>query len=92
MSMNKFSDADTEKWLESVTHTLPFPDGPRAHTTFRLVWEKLDSLVVLNGYSRAEIVEWALEEVQLQKVEFDEAFKCVIAHLDKMRRKAWGID
>ena len=62
------------------------PDGStRPLTSFKLLWRKVDSLI-LNGYSRLELVEFALDEVRIQGIEFDAAFRSVVAYLDNQRR------
>ena len=88
-----YQEKQIEEWLETETRDLPMPDGSTQPLTgFKLLWSKVDSLVLLNGYARLELVEFALEEVRLQNVSFDKAFTGVVAYLDNERRKAWGID
>jgi len=90
--MTLYTEKQTERWLENETRNLPMPGGStRRHTAFRLVWEKADSLVLLSGYSFAELAGFAAEEAELQDIDFDKAFTGVISWLDDQRRERWGI-
>ena len=90
--MSFYTEKQTEAWLTSETRDLPMPDGGTlTHTAFNLVWKAFDALILLNGYSRLRLVEFALEEIQLQDLSFDQAFTCVVGYLDNQHRDAWGI-
>jgi hypothetical protein len=87
-----YTEKQVEAWLETETRELPMPDGStRPHTTFRLVWETVDSLVLLSGFSVAELVAFAVEETHLQKASFDDAFTSVVGYLDRECNKRCGI-
>lgn len=87
-----YTEKQTEAWLESQTRDLPFPDGTmRPFTNTKLMWETVDSLILIAGYSYANLVEFALDECELNNVSFDRAFPGVVAYLDGQLRKSLGI-
>lgn len=87
-----YTDKQIEAWLETQTRDLPMPNGTtRPHTTFRLVWETVDSLVLTCGYSVVELTGYAIAETKLQNVTFEEAFDGVVAWLNHEHNKRWGI-
>jgi len=63
------------------TREVDMPDGSR-----RLVhmdspfWDEVHFLRVVEGITTAEIASFALEEVSLQNITFNEAFQCIVAH------------
>lgn len=87
-----YTEQQVETWLERETRYLPMPSGSwRPHTTFKLVWETMDSLIVDSGYCGEQLVEFAIEEAYLQRLSFDDAFTGVISWLDDQRRRQWGV-
>lgn len=87
-----YTEKQTEEWLESEMRYLPMPDGStRPVTAFRLVWSKVDSLILLNGHTLEDLVGYAVEEATLQRITLDRALTCVVAWLDNRRRDRWGI-
>ncbi|UYV12398.1 MAG: hypothetical protein NCW75_14000 [Phycisphaera sp.] len=90
--MGFWTEYKIERWIERETREISLPDGStRSCTAFRLVWEQADSLVLLNGFSYAELAGYADEEARLQNLGFDEAFSGIVAWLDGRRRERWGI-
>lgn len=82
-------DDQTEHWLESQTRDIRMPDGTvRQHTAFKLIWDTADGLIQLSGYTMDELVGFACEEAYLQKLEFNEAFKGIVAWLDRKQRES----
>jgi hypothetical protein len=45
------------------------------------LWNSLDFLKSFEGVTEAELAIYALEEMVLQEISFDEAFRCCVAHL-----------
>lgn len=89
--MTFWTEKQIEDWLTLETRAWPLPDGTKRHITVdKLIWSKADSLVLCDGYSRAKLTGYALEESQLQKVDFDTAFRGVVAFLDNRRRRGTG--
>lgn len=90
--MTFYTETAIETWLEPETRDLPMPNGStRPLTVFRLVWDKADSLVLLNGYTLEELAGFAAEEAMLKRISFERAFTGVVAWLDNQRRARWGI-
>lgn len=81
--MALYTEKTIEAWLERETRYLPMPNGSiRPHTTFRLVWRKVDALVAWQGWTLTELTGLAMQETVLQRISFEEAFDMVIAVLD----------
>ena len=90
--MTFFTEKQTDFWLESQTRDVALPDGSKRPVRApRLLWEKADSLVLQGDCTPAELVAFALNEVALQGIHFDAAYRSIVAHLDNRRRDAWGI-
>lgn len=86
------TDKETESWLQRQTRDLPMPDGStHTYTTFRNVWHAYDLLIELSGYTPTELMKHVQEEMGLQSIDFDRAFRCVIGFLDDERRKRMGL-
>lgn len=45
------------------------------------LWEELEFVQVMEGVSTAKLAEFAREEVALQDISFDQAFRAVVVHL-----------
>lgn len=76
----------TEKTLETYkqenTDTIKLPDGSERSVRMTPdLWAGLRFLEVVEGINRTELAGHALEEMALQNVTFDRAFRGVIAHL-----------
>lgn len=88
-----FTEKETEYWLETETRLLPMPNGSeKPVTSFRLVWGALDFLVEVGSYTPARLVELSLINAQEMKISFEESFPAVIAYLDHILRKQYGIN
>jgi hypothetical protein len=86
------TDKQTEDWLKSQTRDLPMPDGTiETYTTFKNVWHAYDLLTELCGYTATELLGYVREEMDLQSIDFDSAFRCIIGFLDDERRKQMGL-
>ena len=87
-----YTEKQIEAWLELETRTLPMPDGAsRRHRAMRLVWDVFESLVEDSGYSQTELVGYALEEAEIQGIDFEEAFRGTVSWLDDQRRRQRGV-
>lgn len=76
------TEKQIEAWLEFETRRLPMPDGShRPFTYFRYVWEKLDDLDLLAGYSPDRLVEFAIEENQISGVQIEKTLNGCISYL-----------
>lgn len=71
------------EFRDENTREIEMSDGSkRAIRMTPLLWEKLEFLqVVEQGLTTAELASYALEEMTLQDITFDQAFRCVVAHL-----------
>jgi hypothetical protein len=86
----------TEKQVEAYvaleTRDLAMPDGTsRPFTGFNLMWSVFDTLVTLGLYSKARLVEFAVQETETAGVPFDVAFPAVLAVLDAKLRRKYGL-
>jgi len=82
------TEKETESWLKSQTRDLPMPDGSmRPFTGSRILWETVDLLTLLTGYSCTQLVEFALEESAMNGVSFERAFPGVVGYLESRLRK-----
>lgn len=64
------------------TRSVPMPDGSTREVRMTPeLWDDLKFLRVVEGISPEEIAGHALEEVELNNVSFDRAFRGVVAHL-----------
>ena len=44
-------------------------------------WEILEALKILEGFNETDIAKFAEEEMILQEIDFDDAYRCCVAHL-----------
>ena len=85
------TEKETEYWLERQTRDLPAQDGStHPYTTFRSVWHAYDRLLDLYGYTPAQLLGYVYEEMELQGVSFDRAFRGVVGYLDDEIRAQLG--
>lgn len=81
-----------EAMIESVTRQLVGPDGEEfLHTNFARYWDAYDSMILLNDLKGTEIVGWAQKWCRMEKINFADAFRGVLAELDGRRRKSLGL-
>jgi len=60
------------------------PDGRvLPFTDFRVTWEAFDELIVVHGYSEAQLLTWALQEAELSGEPFEVTFPAVVAYVDR---------
>lgn len=63
------------------TREVDMPDGSRRMVRMASpFWDEVHFLKVVEGITTAEIATFALEEVELQSITFNEAFQCIVAH------------
>ena len=76
MTQDKLND-----YRENNTRDINMPDGTkRAVRMTPNLWEDLEFLRLVENIQEPEIAAFALEEMSLQDVTFDRAFRGVVAH------------
>ena len=69
------------EYRDENTREVELPDGSRRAVRMTpLLWDNMEFLHSIEGITQAEVAEYALEEVELQKISFDNAFRAVVAH------------
>ncbi len=64
------------------TRLLELPDGTKRLVRMdELFWWNVQFLYVVEGYTEQQISAWAIEEMELQNLSFNDAVKCVVATL-----------
>ena len=70
-----------EQYRDENTREIHMPDGSTREIRMTPgLWEELEFLRLVEDIQEPEIAGYALEEVSLQNVEFDRAFRGVVAH------------
>ncbi|QDU80735.1 hypothetical protein Pla110_24680 [Polystyrenella longa] len=70
------------QYRDDNTREIDLADGSKRSVRMTpLLWEKLEFLQIVEGVTTAELATYALEEMTLQDVTFDRAFRGVVAHL-----------
>ncbi len=69
------------EYRDENTRDVELPDGSKraVHMT-PLLWDNMQFLQSIEGITPAEVAGYALEEVELQKISFDNAFRAVVTH------------
>ncbi len=71
-----------EQYRRDTTRTISLPDGtPWPVRMTPQLWDDFEFLEVVEGITAGELARFAVEEMELQQIDFDEAFRCVVAHL-----------
>lgn len=87
------TEKETEQLLELETRNIPMPDGQMLpFTTFKLMWESYDFLIVCGKYTGKELVDLAIRNSEEMGYSFEDSFPNVLAYLHRHARKAMGID
>lgn len=76
------TQTDVNTFRDENTRDVALPDGTRR--ALRLtpdLWEYKDAIEALEGITEAELSAHALEEMDLQSLSFDLAYRCIVAHL-----------
>jgi hypothetical protein len=90
--MPRWTEEQIEAWLVSETRDLTMLDGTqRPMTMTKLHWSAVDTLAVVGPYTQEELIRYAQEEVELQGVDFDLAFRSVVAFLDNATTERWKL-
>jgi len=70
------------QYRDDNTREIELPDGSkRAVRMTPLLWDNMEFLLLLEGITTTEVATYALEEVALQDISFDNAFRAVVTHL-----------
>lgn len=78
------TNTELEAYRDAGTQTIFMPDGTtKAVRMSPEHWGFLEVIKRLEGVTDAELAAFALEECELQSIDFDLAFRAVIAHLVK---------
>lgn len=76
------TNKEFEEYKTENTRPVPMPDGSTKDVRMTPdLWADLEFLKVVEHITTEELVQFALEEVELQSVTFDRAFRGVVAHL-----------
>lgn len=71
-----------QKFAEANTRAIKLPDGSsKAVRMSPDHWEEVEFLKIVEAISTQDMAKFALEEMELQDVTFDEAFRMIVAHL-----------
>lgn len=80
--MNVVNQDQLEQYREDNTREVNLPDGSKQQVRMTpLLWDNVEFLRLVEGITDTEIAGYALEEVELQGITFDNAFRCVVVHL-----------
>ena len=70
------------QYRDNNTREVELPDGSkRAVRMTPLLWENMEFLLLLEGITTTEVATYAQEEMSLQNIPFDNAFRAVVTHL-----------
>ena len=66
---------------DTETRMIKMPDNTQREVCMLVDWwEIFDCLKVVEGITEPEVAEFALQEILLQGITFDEAYCCIVAH------------
>lgn len=78
---NLVSHQELNDYKSAGTRTIRMPDGTAREVRMPpYYWEVLDALRVLEGFTETDLAKFAEEEVGLQDITFDNAFRACVAH------------
>lgn len=70
------------EYKATSTRTIKMPDGsPKDVRMTPDLWRLFDALKVIEGITESQIAGYALEEVELQGLSFDRAYRGCVAHI-----------
>jgi len=76
------------QFREETTQEITMPDGTKKSVRMTPdLWNSLEFLESWEFMSPTELAGYALEEVELQNVSFDRAFRGVVAHVSNLWAK-----
>lgn len=76
------SEQTLSDYREENTREVVLPDGSKRNVRMTpLLWDNLEFLMLLEGITPTEVAGYALEEVELQSISFDNAFRAVVTYL-----------
>ncbi len=79
--LNQFRDVNTRQ--------VEMPDGTKRLVRMTpTLWDDLEFIRLLENIQEPEVATFALEEMELQEVSFDRAFRGVVAHFANRWSKA----
>lgn len=79
---NIVTENELDEYKAAGTRTIIMPDN--SERVVRMTpdhWEVLDALKIIEGITETQLAAFALEEVELQALTFDQAFRGCVAHL-----------
>jgi len=69
------------QYRDDNTREIELPDGSKRSVRMTpLLWDNMEFLLLLEGISTTEVATYALEEMSLQNITFDNAFRAVVTH------------
>tara|TARA_R110002073_G_scaffold8027_19_gene44878 strand:+ start:14357 stop:14620 length:264 start_codon:yes stop_codon:yes gene_type:complete len=70
-----------ERYRDEGTREITLPNSTKQSVRMTPeLWQAFDDLMILEPFDETEVARFALEEVELQNVTFDRAFRGVVAH------------
>ena len=79
--MNIVPQTTLDQYRNDNTREIELPDGSKQSVRMTpLLWDNLRFLQLIEGITTTEIAAFAEEEMSLQDVTFDRAFRGVVAH------------
>lgn len=84
----RWTEKQIENYLSDETRELTATDGKRLGVTmFRTHWITYDAVRVDDVYTEAELVAWAQQRVAEEGLDFTDAFRGNLGHLDHEIRR-----
>ncbi|MEZ6063742.1 MAG: hypothetical protein R3C19_25620 [Planctomycetaceae bacterium] len=69
------------QFTEGTTREVPMPDGTTRMVTMSAdMWEEAHFIKVMDGITLLDVSGYALEEMELQGLDWDAAFQCIVAY------------
>ena len=69
------------QYRDDNTREVELPDGSkRAVRMTPLLWDNMEFLLLVEGITTTEVATYALEEMSLQNITFENAFRAVVTH------------
>jgi len=69
------------QYRDDNTREVELPDGTQQEVRMTpLLWDNMEFLLLVEGITTIEVATYALEEMSLQDITFDNAFRAVVTH------------
>ncbi len=76
------NETQLQKLRDENTRDVPLPDGTTVPVCLPgELWEEVQFLEVVDEIPMREMSAFALEEMELQNIDFTSAFRCIVVHL-----------